>query len=152
MKVILLNDVKKVGKKGDVVEVSDGYGRNFLLKNHHAVLATKKGMEILDEENLQNTLHEKQLKSDAEKLKQELEKIELSFHVKSGENGKVFGSVSSKAIIDKLKSEFNIVIDKKKITGHIALSALGYHDVEVNLYRNQVMGVVRVHIHGSENV
>ena len=82
MKVILLSDVKKVGKKGEIVEVSDGYGRNFLLNKKLAVLATKKSMEILDEQNLQHDLEEKQKEADAQALKQKLTKITLEFHVK----------------------------------------------------------------------
>ena len=96
MKVILLSDVKKVGKKGEIVEVSDGYGRNFLLNKKLAVLATKKSMEILDEQNLQHDLEEKQKEADAQALKQKLTKITLEFHVKTGEGGRVFGSVSTK--------------------------------------------------------
>ena len=95
MKVILLSDVKKLGKKGDIVEVSDGYGRNFLLNKNLAVMATKKSMEILDEQNLQHDLEEKQKEADAEDLKKQLAKITLEFHVKTGEGGRVFGSVST---------------------------------------------------------
>ena len=103
MKVILLSDVKKVGKKGEIVEVSDGYGRNFLLNKKLAVLATKKSMEILDEQNLQHDLEEKQKEADAQALKQKLTKITLEFHVKTGEGGRVFGSVSTKQIVEQLQ-------------------------------------------------
>lgn len=148
MKVILLSDVKKVGKKGDVVEVSDGYGRNFLLKQKLAVLATKKSMEILDEQNLQHDLEEKQKESDAEELKKMLAKITLEFHVKTGEGGRVFGSVSTKQIVEQLQRLHGIKLEKRKFIDKEAISSLGYSDVKVDLYRNKVIGVVRVHVNG----
>lgn len=148
MKVILLSDVKKVGKKGDIVEVSDGYGRNFLINKKLAVLATKKSMEILDEENLQHDLKEKQLESEAEDLKKELAKITLEFHVKTGAGGRVFGSVSTKQIVAKLFQEHGIKLEKRKFIDTESITCLGYSDVKVDLYRNKVIGVVRVHVNG----
>lgn len=148
MKVILLNDVKKVGKKGDIVEVSDGYGRNFLLHKKLAVLATAKSMEILDEQNLQHDLHEKELASKAEDLKKELAKITLEFHVKTGEGGRVFGSVSTKQIVAQLHDKYGIRIEKRKVLDNDAIATLGYTDVKVDLYKNKVIGVIRVHVNG----
>lgn len=148
MKVILLDDVKKVGKKGDVVEVSDGYGRNFLLKQKLAVLVTKKSMEILDEQNLQHDLEEKQKEADAEEIKKKLANIVLEFHVKSGNGGRVFGSVSTKQIVAQLNNEYGIKIEKRKFIDKEAISSLGYTDLKVDLYKNKVIGVVRVHVNG----
>ena len=148
MKVILLSDVKKVGKKGDIVEVSDGYGRNFLIQKKLAVLATKKSMEILDEQNLQHDLEEKQKESQAEDLKKELAKITLEFQVKTGAGGRVFGSVSTKQIVEKLMKEHQIKLEKRKFIDTDAITCLGYSDVKVDLYRNKVIGVVRVHVNG----
>lgn len=146
MKVILLSDVKKLGKKGDVVEVADGYGRNFLIGKNLAVEATKKSMEILGEQNLQQELAEKQKEADAEALKEKLKTVVLEFKVKSGKEGRVFGSVSTKQIVEQLMKVHQIKIDKRKVidTGHI--SSLGYTDVKVDLYKNKVIGVIRVHI------
>ena len=146
MKVILLSDVKKVGKKGEIVEVSDGYGRNFLLNKKLAVLATKKSMEILDEQNLQHDLEEKQKEADAQALKQKLTKITLEFHVKTGEGGRVFGSVSTKQIVEQLQRVHAIKIEKRKFIDTI--TSLGYTDVKVDLYKNKVIGVIRVHVNG----
>ena len=146
MKVILLSDVKKLGKKGDVVEVADGYGRNFLLHKKLAVEATKKSMEILDEQNLQHSLEEKQKEANAEDLKKRLEKITLEFKVKSGNGGRVFGSVSTKQIADQLLKEYEIKIEKRKVLDTSAITSLGYSDVRVDLYKNKVIGVIRVHV------
>ena len=146
MKVILLSDVKKVGKKGEIVEVSDGYGRNFLLNKKLAVLATK--MEILDEQNLQHDLEEKQKEADAQALKQKLTKITLEFHVKTGEGGRVFGSVSTKQIVEQLQRVHAIKIEKRKFIDTDAITSLGYTDVKVDLYKNKVIGVIRVHVNG----
>ena len=148
MKVILLSDVKKVGKKGEIVEVSDGYGRNFLLNKKLAVLATKKSMEILDEQNLQHDLEEKQKEADAQALKQKLTKITLEFHVKTGEGGRVFGSVSTKQIVEQLQRVHAIKIEKRKFIDTDAITSLGYTDVKVDLYKNTVIGVIRVHVNG----
>lgn len=148
MKVILLSDVKKVGKKGEIVEVSDGYGRNFLLNKKLAVMATAKSMEILDEQNLQHDLEEKQKESDAEVLKEKLTKIVLEFHVKTGEGGRVFGSVSTKQIVEALFKQHNIKVDKRKVIDNSSISSLGYTDVKVDLYKNKVIGVIRVHVNG----
>ena len=148
MKVIMLSDVKKVGKKGEIVEVSDGYGRNFLLNKKLAVLATKKSMEILDEQNLQHDLEEKQKEADAQALKQKLTKITLEFHVKTGEGGRVFGSVSTKQIVEQLQRVHAIKIEKRKFIDTDAITSLGYTDVKVDLYKNKVIGVIRVHVNG----
>ena len=148
MKVILLSDVKKVGKKGEIVEVSDGYGRNFLLNKKLAVLATKKSMEILDEQNLQHDLEEKQKEADAQALKQKLTKITLEFHVKTGEGGRVFGSVSTKQIVEQLQRVHAIKIEKRKFIDTDAITSLGYTDVKADLYKNKVIGVIRVHVNG----
>lgn len=148
MKVILLSDVKKVGKKGEIVEVSDGYGRNFLLNKKLAVLATKKSMEILDEQNLQHDLEEKQKEADAQALKQKLTKITLEFHIKTGEGGRVFGSVSTKQIVEQLQRVHAIKIEKRKFIDTDAITSFGYTDVKVDLYKNKVIGVIRVHVNG----
>lgn len=146
MKVILLNDVNKLGKKGEIVTVADGYARNYLLRRHLAVEVTKKSMEILDEQNLQQALQEKQLEADAQKIQKQLEKITLEFTVKSGKDGRVFGSVSSKQIAEQLMSQYQIKIDKRKVLDGVPITSLGYTDVKVDLYKNKVIGVIRVHV------
>ena len=146
MKVILLSDVKNLGNKGDIVKVADGYGRNFLIRQHLAVEATKKSMEILDEQKLQESLEEKQLEANAEAIKQRLAKLTLEFKVKTGKDGRVFGSVSTKQIAEQLMQKYEIKIDKRKVLDNTAIASLGYTDVKIDLYKNKVIGVIRVHL------
>ncbi len=146
MKVILLSDVKNLGKKGDIVKVADGYGRNFLIRQHLAVEATKKSMEILDEQKLQESLEEKQLEANAEAIKQRLAKLTLEFKVKTGKDRRVFGSVSTKQIAEQLMQKYEIKIDKRKVLDNTAIASLGYTDVKIDLYKNKVIGVIRVHL------
>ena len=146
MKVIVLSDVKNLGKKGDIVKVADGYGRNFLIRQHLAVEATKKSMEILDEQKLQESLEEKQLEANAEAIKQRLAKLTLEFKVKTGKDGRVFGSVSTKQIAEQLMQKYEIKIDKRKVLDNTAIATLGYTDVKIDLYKNKVIGVIRVHL------
>ncbi len=146
MKLILREDVSKLGKKGDIVTVADGYGRNYLVRRHLAVEVTKKSMEILDEQNLQQALQEKQLEADAQKIQKQLEKITLEFTVKSGKDGKVFGSVSTKQIVEQLMSQYQIKIDKRKVLDGVPIVSLGYTDVKVDLYKNKVIGTIHVHV------
>lgn len=146
MKVILLSDVKKLGKKGDIVEVSDGYGRNYLVARKLAVEATKKSKEVLEEQNLQNELKEKELEAKAEELKKRLAKITLEFKVKTGAGGRVFGNVSSKQVVEQLRKQYDIVIDKRKFLDVHAATALGTTIFKVDLYKNKVIGEVNVHL------
>ena len=148
MKVILLSDVKKVGKKGDVVEVSDGYGRNFLLNKKLAVIATKKSMEILDEENIQHEQEEQEREKQAEELKEKLSNIVLEFHVKTGTGGRVFGGVSTKQIVEQLREKHEIKLDKRKVIDTGTIASLGFSNVKIDLYKGKVIGVIRVHVNG----
>ncbi len=148
MKVILLSDVKKVGKKGEIVEVADGYGRNFLIANKLAVLATSKSQERLDDEKVQKKLNEKELEKQAQELAAKLEGIILEFFVKSGKEGRVFGSISTKQIVEELAKKHNIVVDKRKFVDTNPVSSLGITNVRVELYKT-VIGTIRVHLKES---
>jgi len=133
VKVILIEEVKKQGKKGDVIEVKDGYG-NFLINNKQAVLASSLNLDKLKKENEQK---EKEFNNDvkeAEKTKEKLEKITLTFVVKTGKEDKVFGSISQKQISEKLKEQ-GFEIDKKQIKVSNQIAALGGHDVEIELHK-----------------
>lgn len=146
MKVILLSDVKKVGKKGEVVEVSDGYARNFLLRQKLAVEATKRSMEILDEQKLQDQLHEKELEAQAEALKKKLDTLKVEFTLKQGQDGRIFGSISTKHLAEELMKQHGISIDKRKVLGINSIDCLGDSDVKIDLYHNKVIGTIHVHV------
>ena len=148
MKVILKSDVKKVGKKGEVVEVSDGYARNFLINKGLAVQATNKSMEILGEQKAQESLHQQELKENALKLKEELKNITLEFKVKSGKEGRVFGSVSTKQIVEALSAK-GIKVDKRKFIDNAPIASLGTTRVKFELYKD-VIGEVICHLSGNE--
>lgn len=134
MKVIFLKDVKGQGKKNEIKEVSDGYGKNFLINKGYAVLATPTSLKKLNAEKIQNQQKIENEKQQALKLKEKLSTISLKFKVKTGEQDRVFGSVSPKQIVAELKNRgFNI--DKKMIKLNENLSYLGFHNVEIELYK-----------------
>ena len=136
MKVILLADVKKVGKKGELIEVADGYGRNFLIRQGLAVAASAKSPDVLKEENAKEAEKQAELKKEAEALKAKLEKTEIVFRVKA-KGGKVSNSVSTKKIEEEL-SKRGFKIDKRKILDSAPLSSLGYNIVRVELYKDVI--------------
>ena len=146
MKVILLSDVKKVGKKGQMLEVSDGYARNYLIKNKLAVAATERSKEILAEQKKEEAANEAALEAKAVELKAELENITLEFKLKAGVGGRVFGTISSKQICEELLKTHNIKIDKRKLLMEDAVSGLGTTLVKVDLYRNKIIGQINVHV------
>lgn len=134
MKVIFIKDLKKQGKVNEIKEVSDGYATNFLIKNGYAVKYTKTSNEILNTSIKNQQLEEEKNIKDATKIKNELEKLEIVFNIKSGANGKTFGTVSTKQIAEKL-NELNYKIDKKQILIDAPLNVLGTHLVNINLHK-----------------
>jgi large subunit ribosomal protein L9 len=142
MKVILLEDVKNVGKKDQIVDVADGYARNFLIRGHLAVQATKTSQGILDNQRLQEDLKEKQKFADAETLKAKLATVKLTFQVKAGADGKVFGSISSKQIAENLQKNYGILIDKRKIVDNGPINTLGLSHIKIDLHKNVVAEIV----------
>ena len=146
MKVILLSDVKNVGKKDEVVEVADGYARNFLIKRKLAVAQTQGSMQVLGRQQEEARLREEELEKEAQKTKERLEKIVLECQIKTGNGGRSFGSISTKQIAEQLAKEHDIHIDRRKILGHDSISSLGDSDLKVDLYRNKVIGVIPVHV------
>ena len=146
MKVILLSDIKNVGKKDEVVEVADGYARNFLIKRKLAVAQTQGSMQVLGRQQEEARLREEELEKEAQKTKERLEKIVLECQIKTGNGGRSFGSISTKQIAEQLAKEHDIHIDRRKILGHDSISTLGDSDLKVDLYRNKVIGVIHVHV------
>lgn len=145
MKVILLQDVKKVGKKGEIIDVSDGYGQNFLIKNKLAVLATASGKEKVAKQKEEERLLDLENKKKAEELKETLDKIVLEFKLSSGKDGRTFGSVSTKNVVEELDKKYSIKVDKRKFIDARPIQALGYTNLKVELYKG-VIANVRVHL------
>jgi large subunit ribosomal protein L9 len=144
MKLILLKDVKKVGKKDEIVDVSDGYGRNFLLAKKLAVVATGTSMKVLEKQNAEELAEVKAKKDQAIDLKNQIEKEPLKFMVKAGEGGRVFNSVSSKQIVSAmLKKDFKV--DKRKFIDYYPIQTLGFTEVKIELFKD-VICVLKVQL------
>ena len=136
MKVIFIEDVRKQGKKGEIKEVSDGYAKNFLIKNKLAVMYTQGSVNKLNTENKEKAEKEKELVNEAEKTKEKLLKENLVFEVSTGKEGKIFGSVSSKQIHEKLvKLGYNIDKKKIKVNGDMFL---GGNNITIVLHKNVI--------------
>lgn len=148
MKVILLEDVKNVGKKDEVKEVSDGYARNFLIKKKLAVPVTKTSQAVLKAQLAQKEADEEKKKEQALALKETLAKTPIDFQLNSGKEGQVFGSISSKQVVAALQAK-GLKVDKHKIMMDGPIQALGTTRVKVDLYRNQVIGEIVVRVKGS---
>ena len=141
MKVILLSDVPKVGKKGEIKEVADGYARNFLIARGLAVMESNASKKILEKQNAEAAKLDEQKRAEAKQLAEELAKKTLIFKVKA-KDGKVSGSISTKQIEEELKKQ-GVVIDKRKIKDNEPLNALGTFDIRVELYKD-VIGKIKV--------
>lgn len=136
MEVVLLEDVKSLGKKGQIVKVNEGYARNFILPKKLGVEATSKNLNDL---KLKKANEEKvaaqQLKA-AKELAEKLEKSEVTLSIKAGDNGKAFGSVSGKEIAKAIEEQLNLDIDKKKLVLPEPLKTFGTHQVPVKLHKD----------------
>lgn len=145
MKVILKADIKGVGKKEEVINASDGYARNFLFPKNLAVEANNENMAKLKAKQNSVKFQKEQEKEEALKIADKLSKILVKIKVKAGENGKIFGGVSTKEIAQELEKEYKIKIDKKKIELKEAIKTLGMQTVEIKLFEG-VIGKVKVDI------
>lgn len=145
MKVILLDNIKGVGKKDEVINASDGYVRNFLFPKKLAVEANNENMSKLKAK--QNAVaYKKELeKEEAKNIAKKLEQLTLDIKVKTGENGKIFGGVTAKEISDNLKSQYKIEIDKKKIELKETIKTIGIRTVEIKLYEG-IIGKLKVNV------
>ena len=149
MKVILLADVKKLGKKGQTIEVSDGYAANFLIPRKLAVASTISSQDKLEKDNAAEEARQIQLKKDAEVLSKKLDTIEVLFKTKVSNDGRMFGSISTKEIAEGLEAQHGIIIDKRKFIDKTPANSLGYTRLKIELYKGSqglVTGVVSVHI------
>lgn len=145
MKIILLQDEKKLGKKGDMVEVSEGYARNFILPKKIGIEATPKNLNDLKLQKAnEDKLAQEQLDV-AKELAAVLEKKTVEVKMKAGEGGRAFGSVSSKEIVSACKTQHDIELDKKKVVLPEALKNFGVYEINVKLHP-QVTAKLKVHV------
>lgn len=145
MKVILLQDVKSVGKKGDMVELSEGYARNYILPRKLGVEATSANMNNLKLQKANEEKIAKQQYEDALAFAKEVEEMLVKVGLKSGEGGKTFGSISSKEIVTAVKEQYGKDIDKKKLQIPDAMKAIGTYEVTVKLHP-KVTATLRVKV------
>lgn len=134
MKVILLEDVKNAGKKGDVIEASDAYARNVLLRQKKAVEATSANMNTLKLKKANDAKIAAENLAAAKELAEKLEKASVTLRVKAGEGNRLFGSISSREIADAVKEQLGIEIDRKKIVLDNPIKSIGSMDVKVKLH------------------
>ncbi len=134
MKVILLDNIKGVGKKDEIINASDGYARNYLLPKKLAVEANAENMSKLNNKKESAIYKKDQEKQNAEELAKKLKGIMLKIKVKAGENGKIFGGVTSKEISENLKNQYNFAVDKKKIELKDTIKTLGSFNVSIKLF------------------
>ncbi len=145
MEIILLEDVKGIGKKGETKTVSDGYANNFLIPRKKALRKTAENVAMLNKqkEELENKLQEQ--KELALKNKETLEKMTLEFSAKAQKDGSMAGTISTKAIAEKLKNEYGIEIDKRKFVDKISVNAFGVTNLKIELFKD-VFANIKVHV------
>ena len=145
MKVILLDNIKGVGKKDEIINASDGYARNYLLPKKLAVEANSENLSKLNNKKEAANYRKDVEKQNAEELAKKIKGIMLKIKVKAGENGKIFGGVTSKEISDNLKSQYNFIVDKKKIDLKETIKTLGEFNIDIKLYEG-VIASLRVEV------
>lgn len=145
MEVILLEDVKTLGKKGQIVKVNDGYARNFILAKKLGIEATAKNLNDLKLQKANADKVAAEQLADAKKLAEEIEKLFVTVSIKSGEGGRTFGSVSTKEISKAAADQLKMDIDKKKMVLAEPIKSLGTHEVPVKLHKD-VTATLRVKV------
>lgn len=145
MKIILLQDVKGTGKKGEIVEVNDGYATNFLMPKKMAVMVSKTSLEIKKNQEAEKARQEEERRQKALELKEKLKGITLVIPVSVGKEKKLFGAISTKTIQDEYKKQHNIEIDKRKIIDTGPITTLGYTKLNIELYKG-VIGTLSIEV------
>lgn len=145
MKVILLKDVKGIGKKSQIVNVKDGYGANYLIPNRLAVMYSEKSQEILDKQKQEEAENIERMKLQAQETAKKLEGIVLEFEARGSGDGRMFGTISTKQIETELKDKYGIEIDKRKIVDKQAVDHFGYTKLKIELYKG-IYGVITIHV------
>ena len=143
MKVILMQDIKSVGKKGQIIDASDGYARNFLLPKKMAVVADATNLNELKTKQEANKYKKDMNIASAKELSEKMKEYELVFKIKAGENGKIFGSITSKDIADELNKKYFVEVDKKKVMLSDAIKNLGVYNIEIKLFEG-ISGKIKV--------
>ena len=145
MKVILLEDIKGVGKKDQIINANDGYARNYLFPKKLALEATAGNLANLKARQESNQFRKDLQKEAAIDLSNKMKDINLEIKVKAGENGKIFGGVTAKEISEHLKQDYNIEVDKKKINLADTIKNIGTYTVDIKLYEG-VIGKLKVNV------
>ena len=145
MKVLLLKDVKNLGKKGAVYNVADGYAQNFLFKNGLAVQASDKAQEIRQAEIQKEKEEEAKRVEEASKNKVILEALMVTFKAKAGKDGRMFGTISTKQVAEEIIKLTKVNVDKRKITSDVPISSFGVTNVNVELHK-KVIAKVKVQV------
>ncbi|MBR4313930.1 MAG: 50S ribosomal protein L9 [Lachnospiraceae bacterium] len=145
MKIVLLENVKKLGKKDEIIEVSDGYARNVLIPKKLGLPATAENLNNVRLKNKNEEKKEENLRNIAEKDKEVIEKTKFAVSIKAGANGKTFGSITSKEIAEAIKNESNIDVDKKDILLDESIKNVGTYDVKVKLHKD-IQATIKVEV------
>ena len=145
MKVILLKDVKGIGKKNEIVNVKDGYGANYLIPNRLAVMYSEKSQDILNQQKKAEADNIERMKAEATEVSRQLESIVLEFRANGSGDGRMFGTISTKQIEQELKDKHNIQIDKRKFVDKQLVDHFGYTKLKIELYKG-IFGTVTVHV------
>lgn len=148
MKIVLLENVKKLGKKDEVIEVSDGYARNVLIPKKLGLPATSENLNNLKLKNKNEEKKEENLRNLAEKNKITLESKKFVLNIKAGANGKTFGSITSKEIAENIEQNAGLTVDKKDILLDESIKNIGTYDVKVRLHKD-IIAVVKVEVKES---
>ena len=141
MKVVLLEDVKSLGKKGEIVEVSEGYARNFIIPKKKGVEANNENLNTLKLQKANEEKIAKEKLEAARELAAKLNNASISLSIKSGKDGRAFGSVSSKEIEEAIKAQLGLKIDKKKLVIAEPIKTFGNHEVKVKLHKDVTAGL-----------
>ncbi len=145
MKLILQQEVKKLGKAGDIIEVAEGYARNYLLPHKLAIPATNSNINTVNQKKATERRKQQQQMDEAKLLAAQIGKLEVTIPVKTGEGGKLFGSVTTKDIADQLQAQHGIEIDKRKIEVKEAIKTLGDFPVVIKVHP-EISTTIMVHI------
>lgn len=145
MKVILLQDVKGVGKKNQIVEVSDGYGSNFLIPRKLAVRYSEHGVEVRDKQIQQEKDEFIRKQNEAKEVKAKIEGMVLEFSAPASKDGRMMGTISEKMIVQELKDKHDIIVDKRKFIDKYPCNAFGYTRLKIELFKD-VVATISVHV------